>query len=146
MKKTMKVGLLLIAAAGAWRLHGRHHDEPKQVATVVASAQPEAPHRTPAPVIWRHAAPMQGVELRERAPLDELPAELAELTTAELEEQIDTLRGDADSYYELSDDARVQYDALEAARLVRLGVPELAEQRLAPYHEVLTLDGEEVSP
>lgn len=67
------------------------------------------------------------------------------MRTADVDQALDTLIGDAESYWELSDQARVQYDRLQARRLSLLGLPASPAARLAPSAERPTLDGNPIS-
>jgi hypothetical protein len=80
------------------------------------------------------------------APLDDADrAAIGELTTAEVDSALEVVVADAQSYWELSPEARADYDSLEAQRLARLGIDDVTH-RLAPTREILTLDGKEVTP
>jgi hypothetical protein len=70
---------------------------------------------------------------------------VAHVPAAQTDVALDSVVGGAQSYWELSPEARAEYDRLEAQRLARLGVDDVT-RRLAPHREVLTLDGKEVTP
>lgn len=148
MKGSKRLVLLLGAMASmVWMKRGE--DGPSRLEPArVAAVEVAAPGRViPAAAAWRPAKPAAGLEPREREPGAPLREDIDALSTADLDAELDAVIGDAESYWELSEEGRRQYDALEAARLRRLGVADVID-RLAPWTEVLTLDGQpvEVTP
>jgi len=131
---SLAAGLLL--AAATWHARGDRAGRPTD--SPVASTGNSAS---------RTAPPRRGVatpRVADVAQLDDADA-IADLTAAQIDDALAEAVGDAQSYWELSPDARAEYDRREAQRLARLGVDDVT-RRLAPHHEVMTLDGEAVTP
>jgi hypothetical protein len=134
---SLAAGLSL--AVAVWHVRGDRAEAP--AVSPAATSGNETP-RTAAPprrdVVTPHVVGAAQLDDAERAAI-------ADLTAAEADDALGAVIGAAESYWELSADARAAYDRLEAQRLARLGVGDVTH-RLAPHREALTLDGKHVTP
>lgn len=142
-KKVLMWTATLAVAAGAVASLDGHLRGAERAAKRQSGAAAATPRPALAPSAWRTEV-AGTVAIRERDALDGVDtSDVSSMTTAEVDDALAALVGDAESYWELSQDAREQYDALVAQQHARRGLGSLAV-RMASWEETLTLDGEVV--